>query len=59
MSPHKVLADQFTAWVEGYALRVCPEGCLPTPGHEREIALFAAVVRALRGLPPYAPGGRP
>lgn len=50
MSEHSELADQFTAWVEAYALRVCPEGCLPTPGQEREFALFAAVVRALRGL---------
>lgn len=42
------LADEFTKWVEQYALKVCPEGCLPTRGQEREINLFARVAIALR-----------
>lgn len=43
------LVNEFTAWVEKYAERVCPPGCLPTPGQQREINLFARVVRVLEG----------
>lgn len=42
------LADEFVSWVEAYTMKVCPEGCLPTPGQEREIRMFAAITRALR-----------
>lgn len=43
------LAEELILWVEKYARQVCPEGCLPTPGQEREITMFAKIVRALRG----------
>jgi hypothetical protein len=43
------LAEELILWVENYAKRVCHEGCLPTPGQEREITMFAKIVRALRG----------
>ena len=42
------LADRFNKWVGQYATKVCPEGCLPTPGQEREISLFAEIMIALR-----------
>lgn len=45
------LADDLVIWVEGYAAKVCPDGCLPTMGQEREITLFASIVRALRAAP--------
>lgn len=48
MTDRNALADKFIEWVERYAKKVCPEGCLPTPGQEREITLFADVTRALR-----------
>lgn len=44
------LADEFTQWVEKYAAKVCPPGCLPLPAQEREINLFARMVVALRGV---------
>jgi len=42
------LADELTKWVEQYALKVCPPGCLPLPAQEREINLFARIAIALR-----------
>lgn len=51
------LADEFTKWVERYALKVCPEGCLPTVGQEREINLFARIAIALRATQPAAHAG--
>ena len=41
------LRDRFIKWVEGYAAKSCPDGYLPFPAQEREIALFAEVARAL------------
>jgi hypothetical protein len=41
------LPARYEAWVEAYATKVCPEGCMPTPGQEREISLFAEVYRSL------------
>lgn len=41
------LAQQFIDWVERYAAKTCPPGCLPSPAQEREIRLFAAVVCVL------------
>lgn len=46
------LADELIAWVEQYAKKVCPDGCLPTPGQEREINLFARITRVLQGSDP-------
>lgn len=45
----ETLADEFTKWVEQYAAKVCPPGCLPTRGQEREINLFARIAIALHG----------
>jgi hypothetical protein len=51
MTENEQLAERLIKWVEEYALRVNPPGCLPTPTQDREITMFAAIVRALRGLP--------
>src|SRR4051812_40394012 len=48
------VSDRFVEWVEQYARKVCPDGCLPTPGQEREISLFAEVTRVLRAGEPLA-----
>lgn len=55
----ETLADEFTKWVEQYALKVCPEGCLPTVGQEREINLFARVAIALRAKAQTSPVSGP
>ena len=44
------LANQLTKWVEAYAIKVCPEGCLPTQEQHQEITLFANIVRALNAI---------
>ncbi len=46
-SPEELLSARFIEWVEAYAKRVCPEGCLPSPAQEREISLFAEMTRAV------------
>lgn len=53
------LADELVKWVEGYALKVCPGGCLPTPHQEREINLFARITVALRASSTPAPALEP
>lgn len=51
MTENEKLAQQLIKWVEEYAVRVNPPGTLPMPSQQREISMFAAIVRALRGLP--------
>jgi hypothetical protein len=43
------LAEELIKWVEQYAAKICPPGCLPLPAQEREINLFARITVALRG----------
>jgi hypothetical protein len=44
------LAEELIKWVEQYAAKICPPGCLPLPAQEREINLFARITVALRGV---------
>ena len=41
------LSERYIEWVKQYAFKTCPPGCMPTPGQEREITLFAEVTCVL------------
>lgn len=41
------LSERYEAWVKAWCEKECPPGCLPLPAQERDIALFAEVMRAL------------
>lgn len=43
----KPVNERFIAWVKQYAEKVCPLGCIPTPGQVQDISLLADVARAL------------
>lgn len=46
------LAGELMDWVERYAAKACPDGCLPTRAQEREMEMFARITRVLKGLEP-------
>lgn len=40
--------EQLEAEVADMVKRMCPDGCLPTPGQERDVSTLAALVRMAR-----------